>query len=83
MVNHRKKPRIEVGITYTNGRTSRIKRKVLAIGKECRPVFYAGKRYMGNQNEWVPNTVGVLFEENGQIKCLMYESFRHWMGAIG
>lgn len=82
MVNNRIKPKIEAGVTYTNGRTGKIKRKVIAIGKEYRPALYAGKKYAGNKNEWVPNTVGVLFEEEGQVKCLMHESFRHWMGAI-
>jgi hypothetical protein len=82
MVNNRKKPKIEVGVTYTNGRTGKIKRKVIAIGKEYRPEFYNGMKYSGKENEWVPDKPGILFEENGEIKCLMYESFRYWMGAI-
>jgi hypothetical protein len=82
MVNHRRKPRIEVGLIYTNGRNGKIKRKVLAIGKEYRPAFYNGKEYSGKKNEWIPDTVGVLFEEDGKTRCLMYESFRHWMGYI-
>jgi hypothetical protein len=82
MVNHRKKPKVEVGVTYTNGKTGKIKRRVIGIGKEYRPEFYNGKKYSGNLNEWVPNKPGVLFEEDGKIKCLTYDSFMNWMGAI-
>ena len=78
----RKKPLIEVGKTYTNGRTGRIKRKVLGIGEEFRPRTYNGKEIRGDKNEWIPKGPGVLFEENGKMKRLMFDQFRQWMGDV-
>ena len=77
-----KKPLIEVGKTYSNGRTGRIKRKVLGIGEEFRPRTYNGKEIKGEKNEWIPRGPGVLFEENGIMKRLMLDKFRQWMGAV-
>lgn len=65
---------IEVGATYVNRGAGRTKRKVIAIGLDCRPI-----RWLGFY-ETAPNEDGVMFEQNGVVRRLYISSFATWAG---
>lgn len=65
---------IEVGATYVNRGAGRSKRKVIAVGPDCKPAQWLGFY------EAAPNEDGVIFEQNGFVRRLYISSFAKWAG---